>query len=62
MAFDGRQSQLIDRCVQYFDGTATFEEVSYRTGLHRKELERIMQLYKDDVGGCSLVTLMRRSS
>jgi len=35
--------------VQYFDGIATFEEVSYRTGLARRELDRLLQLYKDDI-------------
>ncbi|TYJ54856.1 hypothetical protein B9479_004447 [Cryptococcus floricola] len=38
-----------DLCVQYFDGVTTFEEITYRTGLQRKELEKILQLYSGDV-------------
>ncbi|WVN88013.1 uncharacterized protein L203_103211 [Cryptococcus depauperatus CBS 7841] len=38
-----------DLCVQYFDGMTTFEEIIYRTGLPRKELEKILQLYNGDV-------------
>lgn len=38
-----------NRCVQYFDGVTTFEEITYRTGLQRKELEKILQLYNGDV-------------
>lgn len=38
-------------CVQYFDGVATFEEISYRTGMKRRELDRVLQLYPDDVSG-----------
>ena len=48
-----------DRCVQYFDGIATFEEISYRTGMQRRELDRILQLFADDVSG--LCTLLRFS-
>lgn len=40
-----------NRCVQYFDGIATFEEISYRTGMQRRELDRILQLFADDVSG-----------
>jgi hypothetical protein len=39
------------RCVQYLDGIATFEEVVYRTGLPRRELDHLLELYKEDVGG-----------
>lgn len=37
------------RCVQYFDGIATFEEIVYRTGLPRRELDHLLELYKADV-------------
>jgi len=37
--------------VQYLDGIATFEEVVYRTGLPRRELDHLLELYKEDVGG-----------
>jgi hypothetical protein len=37
--------------VQYFDGVATFEEISFRTGMSRKEIERVLSLYPDDVSG-----------
>lgn len=30
-------------------GVTTFEEITYRTGLQRKELEKILQLYNGDV-------------
>lgn len=36
------------RCVQYFDGISTFEEVVYRTGLPRRELDHLLELYKED--------------
>ncbi|WWC91075.1 uncharacterized protein L201_006016 [Kwoniella dendrophila CBS 6074] len=38
-----------DLVVQYLDGTTTFEEISYRTGLPRRELDRIINLYKEDI-------------
>ncbi|KAK4688354.1 nitrogen permease regulator 3, partial [Tremellales sp. Uapishka_1] len=38
-----------DLCVQYLDGVTTFEEITYRTGLQRRELDKILQLYKDDL-------------
>ncbi len=44
-----------DRCVQYFDGIATFEEISYRTGMQRRELDRILQLFADDVSGLCIL-------
>lgn len=37
------------RCVQYFDGVAPFEEIAYRAGLQRRELDWILRLYKEDV-------------
>lgn len=37
------------RCVQYFDGVATFEEIVFRTGMNRKEIDKVVQLYPDDV-------------
>lgn len=37
------------RCVQYFDGISTFEEIVYRTGLPRRELDHLLELYKADV-------------
>ncbi|KAL1407680.1 Nitrogen permease regulator 3 [Vanrija albida] len=36
-----------DLCVQYLDGVATFEEVMYRTGLSRREVDRIAYVYRD---------------
>jgi nitrogen permease regulator 3-like protein len=36
--------------VQYFDGMATFEEIAYRTGLHRREIDKILQMFDNDVG------------
>jgi hypothetical protein len=52
------------RCVQYLDGIATFEEITYRTGLHRRELDKIVQLFKDDVSvaGTSLSSQLTRSA
>jgi hypothetical protein len=38
-----------DLCVQYFDGVTTFEEIVFRTGLTRRELDRIAMVYRDDV-------------
>ncbi|WRT69197.1 uncharacterized protein IL334_006181 [Kwoniella shivajii] len=38
-----------DLVVQYLDGMTTFEEISYRTGLPKRQLDRIMSLYKDDI-------------
>lgn len=35
--------------MQYFDGIATFEEIVYRTGLPRRELDHLLELYKADV-------------
>lgn len=40
-----------DLCVQYFDGVTTFEEIVFRTGLTRRELDRIAMVYRDDVSG-----------
>lgn len=37
------------RCVQYFDGITTFEEIVFRTGLSRRELDRISHIFRDDV-------------
>lgn len=37
------------RCVQYFDGVTTFEEIVFRTGLTRRELDRISHIFRDDV-------------
>ena len=42
------------RCVQYFDGFATFEEISYRTGLPKRELDILTRLYADHVSPTSL--------
>lgn len=47
------------RCVQYFDGIATFEEISYRTGLPKREIDRLLEMYKEDVSACSF--LVKRS-
>ena len=41
--------ELTCRCVQYFDGIATFEEIAFRTGLHRRELDHILRIFSDDV-------------
>jgi hypothetical protein len=41
----------IARCVQYFDGAVTFEEISYRTGLPKRELDYMTKEWKDDVSG-----------
>ncbi|WWC63900.1 uncharacterized protein I303_106505 [Kwoniella dejecticola CBS 10117] len=38
-----------DLVVQYLDGVTTFEEISYRTGLPKRELERLVNLYKEDI-------------
>ncbi|BEJ00691.1 hypothetical protein CcaverHIS631_0505480 [Cutaneotrichosporon cavernicola] len=38
-----------DLCVQYFDGVTTFEEIVFRTGLTRRELDRIAMVYRDDL-------------
>ncbi|WWD06885.1 hypothetical protein V865_004982 [Kwoniella europaea PYCC6329] len=38
-----------DLVVQYLDGMTTFEEISYRTGLPKRELEKLMTLYKEDI-------------
>ncbi|WVW79498.1 hypothetical protein I302_101467 [Kwoniella bestiolae CBS 10118] len=38
-----------DLVVQYLDGMTTFEEISYRTGLPKRELEKLMILYKEDI-------------
>ncbi|WWC72973.1 uncharacterized protein I206_106937 [Kwoniella pini CBS 10737] len=38
-----------DLVVQYFDGMTTFEEISYRTGLPKRELEKLVYLYKEDI-------------
>ncbi|ORY33121.1 nitrogen permease regulator of amino acid transport activity 3-domain-containing protein [Naematelia encephala] len=46
---DELTASKFDLCVQYFDGVTTFEEVAYRTGLGRRELERLLQTFKDDV-------------
>ena len=35
--------------MQFFDGVATFEEISYRTGMARRELDKMVQLFPDDV-------------
>lgn len=37
--------------MQYLDGVATFEEVMYRTGLSRREVDRIAYVYRDHVSG-----------
>ncbi|WVR08929.1 hypothetical protein IAU60_005988 [Kwoniella sp. DSM 27419] len=42
-------SSKFDLVVSYFDGMTTLEEISYRTGLPRRELDRIMKLYADDI-------------
>lgn len=44
-----RRAENCCRCVQYFDGMTTFEEISYRTNLHRRELDSILELFNDDV-------------
>lgn len=46
---DEVSASKFDLCVQYLDGITTFEEISYRTGLHRRELERILGLYQEHV-------------
>ncbi|GMK55302.1 hypothetical protein CspeluHIS016_0203580 [Cutaneotrichosporon spelunceum] len=38
-----------DLCVQYFDGVTSFEEIVFRTGLTRRELNRIALVYRDDL-------------
>ena len=43
------QADPVCSCVQYFDGIATFEEISYRSGMQRRELDKILQLFPDDV-------------
>ncbi|KAK8844116.1 hypothetical protein IAR55_006910 [Kwoniella newhampshirensis] len=48
-ASDEVWASKFDLCVQYLDGWTTIEEISYRTGLPRRELEKILQLYKDDI-------------
>lgn len=40
--------------MQYFDGVATFEEIVFRTGMIRKEIDRVVQLYPDDVSETKL--------
>ncbi|WWD21225.1 hypothetical protein CI109_105709 [Kwoniella shandongensis] len=48
-AADEVWASKFDLCVQYLDGFTTFEEISYRTGLPRRELEKILHLYKEDI-------------
>ncbi|WVQ81127.1 hypothetical protein IAT38_003249 [Cryptococcus sp. DSM 104549] len=48
-AADAVWASKFDLFVQYFDGVTTFDEISYRTGLPKKELEKILQLYNSDV-------------
>jgi len=43
------RSRTDSSCVQYFDGAASFDQISYRTGMKRRELDRVLQLYPDDV-------------
>lgn len=44
------------RCVQYFDGVTTFEEIMFRTGLSRRELDRIAHVYRGDVSVLPVMT------
>ncbi|WVF65410.1 hypothetical protein IAT40_000137 [Kwoniella sp. CBS 6097] len=48
-AADEVTASKFDLVVSYFDGTTTFEEISYRTSLNRKELDKIINLYKEDI-------------
>lgn len=58
--------RLTRRCVQYMDGLATFEEISYHTALQKRELDTLTKLYGDSVSlvyptiSCGMLTLPDR--
>ncbi|WVQ93083.1 hypothetical protein IAU59_000147 [Kwoniella sp. CBS 9459] len=48
-AADEVTASKFDLVVSYLDGITTFDEISYRTGLPRRELDKIINLYKEDI-------------
>jgi hypothetical protein len=49
------QGLLSNRCLQYFDGSTTPDEILYRTGMHRRDLDKILKLFEKDVRGLSFL-------